>query len=222
MRKISARGEAKLNERILSMLNLHARAYHLPHVRRYHAERRRRQRSYDKAKPQFGKPVSRLTVPLHYGSVTELNSRRMKNEFEVGWTEFLHWKHGLVAVVDIRKDFIVSSLVTGPPAMTQWRIAQRIPDCVVRRKDFHLIAVPALHFRAFTYVERKKKTKRILIPLQSSIVALQLGKKYSAGSVGNRLEKALEHRIQSALEGSQRRDVRKGILGGDAPNGGTI
>lgn len=223
MKRAKPKGMERINKGILRMLAFHARAFHLPHVRRYHAERKARQKSYNRANPGFGKPSRRWTLPLHLVDISILNATDNAGERGIGWTQFLQWKYGMVAVADIRKNLVVSSLATGKSAAVQYRIAERILSSEAECEDFRIVFLPLLHFRALVYVRRQKREKqKIVVPLLSPVVALRLGRKYTADSVRNRLEKGLERRIQSALEGSRRSGVRKGTLGIDASNGRTI
>jgi hypothetical protein len=223
MKRAKPKGMERINKGILRMLAFHARAFHLPHVRRYHAARKARQKSYDRTNPGFGKPSRRWTLPLHLVDISMLNATDNAGERGIGWTQFLRWKYGMVAVADIRKNLVVSSLATGKSATVQYGIAGRILSSAVGGEDFRIVSVPVLHFRALVYVQRRKKDKqKIVVPLLSPLVPLRLGRRYTVDSVCNRLKKALEHRIQSALEGSRRSGVRKGTLGVDASNGRTI
>jgi hypothetical protein len=219
MTRAKLKGMERINKGILRMLAFHARAFHLPHVRRYHAERNSRQKSYDRTNPVFGKPSRQWTLPLHLVDATRLNATDNAAERSMSWTKFLRWNYGMIAVADIRKNLVVASLATGKSAMVQYRIAERILSSKAGCEDFRIISVPLLHFRALVYVRRRKRQQKIVVPLLSPVVPLRLGTKYRADSVCNRLEEALEYRIQSALKGSRRSGVRKGF---DASHGKTI
>jgi hypothetical protein len=224
MKHSKPKGVERINKGILRMLAFHAQAFHLPQVRRYHAERKARQKSYDGKNPIFGNPSRRWTLPLHLVDVSMLDAAGDAGERGIGWTQFLHWKYGMVAVADIRKDHLgVSRLATGKSAKVQYDSAERILSSAAGCEDFRIVSVPVLHFRALIYMRRRKKDKqKIVVPILSPGVPLQLGRRYTAESVCKRLEKALERRIQSAMEGSRRIGVRKGLLDIDTSNGRSI
>jgi hypothetical protein len=223
MKRAKLKGMESIKKGILRMLAFHARAFHVPHVRRYHAERKARQKSYDRTNPTFGKPSRRWTLPLQLLDIGMLNATNNAGEHGVGWTQFLRWKYGMVAIADIRKNFVVSSMATGKSATVQYGIAERILSSAAGCEDFRIVSVPLLHFRALVYVRRRKKDKqKIVVPLLSPVVPLRVGRTYTADSVCNRLKKAVEHRIQIALQGNRRSGVRKSASGIDASNGRTI
>jgi hypothetical protein len=221
MRQTKPKGTDKINRGILRMLAFHARGFHLAHVRRYHAERKARQKSYDKTNPAFGKPSRRWTLPLYLEDISRLSATAKAGQRGVGWTQFLRWKFGMVAVADIRKNLVVSRLATGKSAMVQYRIAERILSSVSECEDFRVVYVPLLHFRALVYLRRRKRDKqKIVVPLVSPIAPLDLGRKYTGAFVRDCLEKALAHRIRSAIEG--RRRTRTTTSANDSFDGRTI
>jgi hypothetical protein len=213
MEQINAKSAAKLKNDISDMLKLHVRAYHLPQVRLYQGARRSRKRSDKKANRKFGKPPMGWTLPLHLIDLKRFDSLKASSEFEIGWMQFINWRHGLFAIAEIRKDLAVSSVATGPPVKTQFGIVNRILGSRPARQDIddiRVVAAPVLHFRALVYLRRKKdKKEKIVIPLFSAAAQFRLGKKYTASVVRERLETALAHRIRSGKESKRRSGRRK-------------
>lgn len=193
----------KLAKNLSEMFELHLRAHHLPHIRRYHALRKRHLKSYDKTNPKPGKPRRLWTLPLHLVDVVQLHSLDPKSEHQAGWLQFLDWRNGMVGVAQIRRDNVLSSLSTGLSAKAQQRITAGVLSQKNQKKELRIIAVPALHFRALAYVE-KATEKKLVVPLKSAIARLQLGRCYTPATIQKKLRVALEHRIQKAREAAER------------------
>ena len=83
-------------------------------------------------------------------------------------------------------------------------VLARFLQSKVRYRNLLCIAVPALHFRALSFV-KKKTGKVVILPLYSAIAPLQRGRHYSSETIQERLKAALEHRLKCARENLERR-----------------
>jgi len=199
---------SKYDKHLFEMLDLHLRAYHLPHVRRYHAQRRRTLKSYNETDPKPGQPRKRWLLPLHLVDVAQLHSLDSESEHHIGWLQFLDWRNGMVAIAEFRKDNVLSCLSTGGSAKAQHDIAARVLIPKNQKQKLRVIAIPALHFRALAYTD-KASTKKIIVPLSSAIAQLQLGRNYLPATIQNKLKVALEQRLQKAREATERAQATK-------------
>jgi hypothetical protein len=185
---------AKIQRQLMAMLALHARAVHLPHIRRYHATRKKQLKTYDKSHPSFGRLTKSWILPVY---LLDLSSGTfgLSEESRNGNIQFLSWNRAMPIVSEIRGDSRLVSVATGPGAATQHRILQRL---LSRRKIKQpvIVSAPALHFRGVAYVDRKDKGQRI-IPLRSPMAPLKSGKSYRSKFVLEKLGAAFTQRVNA-------------------------
>src|SRR5437660_4856296 len=196
----------RFRARLSEMTALHLQARHLPHVRRYHAQRERAP-SRAKTQPDMGRPRRCWTLPLHLTDPSKLDSFADATEYRGGWLHFLDWGNGLLGIAEIQKKpkkTVLLSLSIGSSASAEHAVLARFLQSKVRYRNLLCIAVPALHFRALSFV-KKKTGKVVILPLYSAIAPLQRGRHYSSETIQERLKAALEHRLKCARENLERR-----------------
>jgi len=188
----------RLQPRLSEMLNFHLRAQHLPHIRRYHARRARLRQSYNRSRPDAGSAKAVWTLPCCVANPSGPDSLRQALKTQIGWVQFLEWKHGLKGVVEIRIDGAVTGLSTGPTVDRQYRIVAGALAKGGRKLRPVVLTVPALHLRALVFAD--KSGERVLAPLQSPMVRLRLGTWYKEKTILPELQTALANRIKRAKE----------------------
>jgi hypothetical protein len=123
------------------------------------------------------------------------------------WLHFVDWGYGLLGVAEVQKTAKEPALVNlsiGLSASAQHAVLERFFKSGERYERLMCIAVPALHFRALSFV-KKKTGKVVILPLYSAIAPLQRGRHYSSETIQERLKAALEHRLKCAREHLERR-----------------
>ncbi len=195
----------RFESRLSEMTDLHLQATHLPHVRRYHARRRRRL-SRGQIRRGMGKPRRCWTLPLHLTDLSQLDSLADATQLHGGWLFFLDWNDGLLGIAEVQRKgrgVRLVSLAIGPSASAQHAIVARFFQSRVAHKDLFCFIIPALHFRAISYVN-KATGRLVVVPLYSAIVPLQRGRRYSSETIQEKLKVALDHRIRSARQHAER------------------
>jgi hypothetical protein len=189
----------RFRARLSEMAGLHLQARHLPHVRRYHAQRPR-SRSRHKSRQNLGRPRLRWTLPLYMIDLSQLDSFADATTWHGGWLHFLDWGNGLLGIAELHKNgrkSVLASLSIGSAASLQHAALARFFKSNAPYQNLRCIAIPALHFRGLLYVS--KTTGNVLIlPLYSAIAQMQRGRRYSCETVQERLNGALTHRLQCA------------------------
>lgn len=187
----------KLQRRILEMLQLHLRAQHLRHIQGYHASRARLSSSYNSLRPKVGPAKEVWRLPFFTLNISDIGSFH-REKTQTGWIQFLEWKQGLRALAEIRTDNVVTGLATGPSVNRQYEIIARILAQVGRKAQLGILAVPALHFRAFFYFNKLQNL--IVVPLQSPVVFSRVGGRYKKENIVPRLQSAFDNRLKKAIE----------------------
>lgn len=177
------------------MLELHECARHLPHIRRYHATRkkpatktRRRGTSTPTIKHKSALPLYRLDPPT--GNVNLQNARKS------GRLEFVVWNNALPAISEIGPTSRLFSVATGDRVSAQHRILEQLQSNKAAH-NLAILSVPVLHFRGLIFSDRKRKA-RFVIPLRSPLMPLACGKTYSTEIVEQSVAEALTQRINAA------------------------
>jgi hypothetical protein len=195
----------RFRARLSEMLALHLKARHLPHVRRYHAQCQRSE-SQGKARPDPGKPRTRWTLPLHLTDLSQLDPFADSTKYPGRLLHFLDWGNGLLGIAEIQKGVkkpALASLSIGSSASAQHTVLARFFQSKVRYRSLLCVAVPSLHFRALSYID-KATGKHVILPLYSAIAPLQRGRRYSSKTVQEKLIAALNRRLKSARESLER------------------
>lgn len=190
--------------RLTRMMALHLRTVHLPHVRQYHARTKSNSPRIKNA-PKMAEPHERWILPLHLVDLSRLDSLADATK-HAGWVHFLDWGNGLRGIAEIQKGDkrpVLDSLSVGPSSDEEHSVMDRFLKSGVRYKALACVAVPSLHFRALSYVD-KTTNKRMIVPLSSATVPLQRGRRYSAETVQQKLKVALDFYLKSAREYRER------------------
>jgi hypothetical protein len=196
MRGIGKGSRVKIRRQTAAMLELHARALHMPHIRRYHATRRQQSKTYDKAHPAFGSLREKWSLPVYLLDLTA-TTVDLRKVFKIGRIQFLNWNSAMPAVSEIQQDSRLLSVATGAGAAAQHRIVQRILSQEGQMRRLAIVSIPVLHFRGLVYA-RHKDGDQMIVPLRTSMVSLNRGKTYSSDFVLQELKAALAHRINAA------------------------
>lgn len=175
-----------------TMLELHACAFHLPHIRRYHATRRKRSTPYGTPPRTLGVLTKKWSFPAYLPDL-DAPAFDLKTVSRNGWIQFNNWNKALPVIAEIREDSHLLSVATGAGASVQHRILERFFSENKGVRDLAIMSVPGLHFRGLAYTTKKSTHNKILI-LRSPMARLRPGRSFGAGFVLERLKVALEHR----------------------------
>ncbi len=198
MKKNAIPSLSRFKAQIVEMASLHLCAKHLPHIRKHGHYLNRSQPS--KRAKVLAEPRLRLTLPLYIIDLSQSGTVANAKEYHQGWLYFVDWRRKLAGLATVRKTGNKTSLVSlliGPTASIQHRVAMTFLARKITYKDLHCIEAPALHFRALSY-SRKSDGRQFVVPLSSDMVRLRLGIGYRSRTAYMRLQSALEHRLECA------------------------
>lgn len=189
-----------LRSHLSEIVAQHLRAVHLPHVRRYHARIKSRPRE-GMGELMPDDPKERFALPLYLVDLSRLESLAGAIKHE-GWLHFLEWRNGLLGIAetdDSAKPRNLARVSIGPSADAESSVVAKFLKSKVPHKGLACIAVPSLHFRALSYID-KKTDKLMVVPLSSPVVRLQRGRRYTSITVQEKLQAALDFRLKAARE----------------------
>lgn len=195
MKRIKKTSTNKAGRDVAAMLELHARSLHLPHIRRYHAVRRRQSKIERNTRRAARTLKGRCRLPMYLldppGPKVDLKKAR-----KCGQVQFQIWNKTMPIISEIDADLRLFSVATGDAVTAQHRVLERFISSK-QIKNLSILSVPVLHFRGLVFV-RKKDAARMIVPLRSAVPRLIRGKTYSSELVQRRLEAALANRISAA------------------------